>query len=106
MFNGFYFYFLMNISRLFFTQNIEVPFIQNNKFEPKIVKKNCKVQYKIDGDKCGEICVSSFAAPHTMRLGGVKPGSCLDIGYTNYQYSEKVWLGPFGNTILDIYTKS
>ena len=105
MFNCFYFYFLMNISRLFFTQNIEVPFIQNNKLEPKIVKKNCKVQYKIDGDKCGEICVSPFAAPHTMRLGGVKPGSCLDLGYTSYQYSEKVWLGPFGTTNIDIYKK-
>jgi hypothetical protein len=102
MLNILKFCFLININRLFFTQNTNL--IKNIQI-PKSTKKNCQVQYKIEDDKCGEICVSTFAAPHTIRLGGVKPGSCLDVGYTEFQYSEKVWLGPFGTTFIDIYKK-
>ena len=101
MFNAINIFFLMNISILFFDKYLTL--LQKNKISPKIVKKNCKMQYKIEGNKCGEICVCSLASPYTIRFGGVKPGSCLDIGYTTYKYSEEVWIGPFGKTFIDIY---
>jgi hypothetical protein len=94
---------LINASVLFFNKNLN--FIQQNKLLPKVIKKDCNVQYKTIEEKCGEICVCSFASPYTIRFGGVKPGSCLDIGYKKYKYSEEVWIGPFGKTFIDIYTK-
>jgi hypothetical protein len=93
----------MNSSILFFNKNLY--FMQNDKLLPKVIKNNCKVQYKIIGEKCGEICVCSLASPYTIRFGGVKLGSCLDIGYKKYKSSEEVWIGPFGKTFIDIYTK-
>lgn len=95
--------FLMNASIILFSQKLN--FILKNELSPKIVKNDCKVQYKIIEDKCGEICVCSLASPYTIRFGGVKPGSCLDIGYNKYKYSEEVWIGPFGKTFIDIYKK-
>jgi hypothetical protein len=93
----------INASVLFFNQNLN--FTQQNKVLPKVIKNGCNIQYKIIGEKCGEICVCSFASPYTIRFGGVKLGSCLDIGYKKYKYSEEVWIGPFGKTFIDIYTK-
>jgi hypothetical protein len=68
-------------------------------------KKNCNMQYKINDKKCGDICVSETAAPHTRRFGGTFPGSCVEMGYVKYQYSKSQFIGPFGVTTIDFYTK-
>ena len=101
--NVIYFCFLMNITKNFNTQYVN--YISNERINLNYQKKNCHKQYKIKGEICGDICVSSLAAPHTRRLGGTLPGSCVEVGYTKYLYSESKFIGPFGITTINVYSK-
>lgn len=64
-----------------------------------------KVEYKIDSGSCGETCVSDAAAPFAEKFGGVTPGDCKSQGYTVFDHTESVSMGPFGTASIDIYNK-
>lgn len=96
-----YFCFFMNLNKKFNTQNINT--IKTDILNYK--KSNCYMQYKIKDTICGDICVSPLAAPHTRRLGGTLPGSCVELGYIKYLYSESQFIGPFGYTTINVYSK-
>ena len=98
-----YFCFFMNFTKNFTTQNIKI--LTDDNLNLNYKKKNCYMQYKIKDTKCGDICVSPLAAPHTRRLGGTLPGSCIEIGYIKYLYSESQFIGPFGMTTINFYSK-
>jgi len=101
--NLIYFCFLMNLTKNFKTQYVS--YITGDNINLNYKKKNCYMQYKIKGEKCGDICVSPSAAPHTRRLGRTLTGSCVEVGYTKYLYSESQFIGPFGVTTINFYSK-
>lgn len=69
------------------------------------VGDDCTVEYKIDGETCGELCLSSTIAPFAEQFGGVTKGNCKDQGYTTLDHEETVSMGPFGDATVEIYTK-
>lgn len=99
-----YFCFFMNVTKNFNTPNIKFSTDDNLNLNLNYQKKNCHMQYKIKGEKCGDICVSSLAAPHTRRLGATLSGSCVELGYIKYLYSESRFIGPFGITTVNFYS--
>jgi len=96
----------MNLTKNFNTQNIKFSTGDNLNSNLNYKKKNCHMQYKIKGEKCGDICVSPLAAPHTRRLGATLSGSCYELGYKKYLYSESRFIGPFGITTVNFYSMS
>jgi hypothetical protein len=68
--------------------------------------EGCTTEYKIDGETCGELCLSSTIAPFAEKFGGVTKGNCADQGYTVFDHTESVSMGPFGDADVQIYTKS
>jgi len=100
-----YFCFFMNLTKNFNTQNIKFSTDDNLNLNLNYKKKNCYMQYKIKGEKCGDICVSPVAAPHTRRLGRTLSGSCVELGFIKYLYSESQFIGPFGITIINFYSR-
>jgi len=66
---------------------------------------DCEKLYKIDGADCGEVCLSSTVAPFAVQFGGVTEGTCAAQGYTVFDHSESVSVGPFGDFNTDVYTK-
>ena len=72
---------------------------------PALDLGGCTVEHKIDDDSCGELCLSSKIAPYAEKYGGVTAGSCADIGYTQFDHTESVSMGPFGSADVDVYVK-
>merc|ERR1711871_748475 len=66
---------------------------------------DCIKQYKIEDGQCGEVCLSSTIAPFARQFGGVTDGTCAEQGYTVYDHTETVSVGPFGDFDTDIYLK-
>lgn len=65
----------------------------------------CSKLYKIEQGECGEVCLSPAIAPFAVQFGGVTEGTCADQGYTEYDRTESVSVGPFGNFDTDLYTQ-
>jgi len=72
--------------------------------EPRL-EDDCVKEYKIDDGMCGEVCLSSYIAGFAEQFGGVTKGDCASQGYTVYDHTESVSVGPFGDFDTDIYTK-
>ena len=64
----------------------------------------CSKLYKVENNECGEVCLSSTIAPFAVQFGGVTEGTCADQGYTVYDRTESVSVGPFGSFDTDLYT--
>jgi len=61
--------------------------------------------YKITDGKCGEINLSSRIAYFAKKFGGVVDGNCKDQGYSVFDHTETMSVGPFGSFEIKIYTK-
>mmetsp|Transcript_11751 Transcript_11751/g.23713 ORF Transcript_11751/g.23713 Transcript_11751/m.23713 type:complete len:105 (-) Transcript_11751:123-437(-) len=69
------------------------------------VLADCKTEHKIDGAECGELCINSSIAYLAEKFGGVTPGDCKSEGYTVFDHTETVSMGPLGDAEVTIYTK-
>ena len=69
------------------------------------VGDDCTVEYKLDGETCGELCLSSTIAPFAEKFGGVTKGNCLEQGFSTFDHEEKISMGPFGDATVEVYTK-
>eukprot|EP00620_Florenciella_sp_RCC1587_P015995 CAMPEP_0182559172 /NCGR_PEP_ID=MMETSP1324-20130603/2394_1 /TAXON_ID=236786 /ORGANISM="Florenciella sp., Strain RCC1587" /LENGTH=450 /DNA_ID=CAMNT_0024771405 /DNA_START=114 /DNA_END=1466 /DNA_ORIENTATION=+ len=69
------------------------------------VEDDCVKEYKIEDGECGEVCLSSYIAGFAEQFGGVTKGDCASQGYTVFDHTESVSVGPFGDFDTDIYTK-
>ncbi|GMH50855.1 hypothetical protein TL16_g00886 [Triparma laevis f. inornata] len=65
----------------------------------------CKTEHKVDDAECGELCIDSTIAYLAEKFGGVTPGACADEGYTVFDHTETVSMGPLGDAEVKIYTK-
>ncbi|GMH92402.1 hypothetical protein TrVE_jg3632 [Triparma verrucosa] len=65
----------------------------------------CKTEHKIDDAECGELCIDNTIAYLAEKFGGVTPGACADEGYTVFDHTESVSMGPLGDAEVTIYTK-
>ena len=53
----------------------------------------------------GELCIDNTIAYLAEKFGGVTPGACADEGYTVFDHTESVSMGPLGEAEVKIYTK-
>ena len=53
----------------------------------------------------GELCIDNTIAYLAEKFGGVTPGACADEGYTVFDHTESVSMGPLGDAEVKIYTK-
>ena len=79
--------------------------LQTNFNENKIYANDCTVEYKLDGNTCGELCLSSTIAPFAEKFGGVTKGNCKDLGFVVFDHEETISMGPFGESTVTVYTK-
>jgi len=75
------------------------------KFVHDAILGDCTIEYKIDGETCGELCLSSTVAPFAEQFGGVTKGNCADQGFSTFDHEESVDMGPFGKATVTVYTK-
>lgn len=66
---------------------------------------DCETLFKIDGNKCGQLCLSSTIATFAIKFGGVTKGTCDNEGYKIFDHSEQISVGPFGRFEVKIYKK-
>lgn len=52
-----------------------------------------------------QLCIDSTIAYLAEKFGGVTPGACADEGYTVFDHTETVSMGPLGDAEVKIYTK-
>ena len=62
--------------------------------------------YKITDGLCGELQLSSNIVSFAEKFGGVTEGNCYDIGFTFFDHTESISVGPFGNYEVKIYRKN
>lgn len=55
---------------------------------------------------CGEVNVPKFCLPFATKFGKVSVGTCKEKGFTDYDRSEEISMGPFGKFEVRIYKKS
>lgn len=65
----------------------------------------CVNEYKLDGNECGDLCLDPSIAPFAETFGGVTKGDCATLGYTVFERTEEIDMGPFGTEEVTIYTK-
>ena len=49
---------------------------------------------------------SKSVAPFAEKFGGVTPGDCATQGFTVFDHTESISMGPLGSADVDIYKKA
>jgi hypothetical protein len=76
-------------------------------FLTEVGSDDCVNEYKLDlnTNECGDLCLDPSIAPFAETFGGVKRGDCATLGYTVFERTEEIDMGPFGKSEVTIYTK-
>jgi len=77
--------------------------------EPVLAQEDCVTYFKVQGEHCGELCLGEMVGvcPRSMvaYMGGVKPGTCKDAGYTVHIGEESKLAGPCGTLTVKSWDK-
>ena len=72
----------------------------------QVSSAGCENLYKISDSQCGQLCLSSAVTPYAIEFGGVSEGTCSSQGYSLFDHTQQVSIGPFGNFTVSIYKKA
>ena len=69
-------------------------------------KKDCVEVYKLDGGKCGELCLGPYVSKFAVWFKNCTLGACKDVGYTSFDHNMTVKIARFGKFNVTVFNKT